>query len=108
MIPSNVAMIVLGVYAVLLAVGGVMGYVKAQSRPSLIAGTVSAVLELVALGLATQRAFLGFLLGAIIAVHLTVFFGMRYAKNRKFMPGGMMAVVSLVVAVVLILALIPG
>ena len=108
MIPPNVAMIVLGVYALLLAVGGVMGYAKAKSRPSLIAGTASAVLELIALALTWRNIGFGLWLGAFIAVGLTVFFGMRYFKNRKFMPGGMMAVVSLVVTMILTLALIPG
>ncbi len=94
--------ITLGIYAILLAIGGFIGYAKAGSRPSLIAGSASAALALIALGLATawnDRA--GFLVGAGLATFLLLFFGSRFARSRKFMPGGLMALVSLAVAVFL-------
>jgi uncharacterized membrane protein (UPF0136 family) len=100
-----VGQITLGVYAALLAVGGIMGFVQARSRPSLIAGLVSAVAALVALGFSTIRSPLGFPLGMTLALVLFVFFGYRYAlRGRKLMPSGLMAIVSLVVLIVLILA----
>ncbi len=97
----------LGVYAVLLAVGGVIGYTKAGSKPSLIAGLGSAVATLIALMLTFQSSRWGMGLGAILAILLTVFFGYRFAvKTRKFMPAGLLAVVSLVVLGVAVLVLI--
>src|SRR5947209_1200384 len=100
-----VANVTLGIYALLLAVGGLIGFVKARSRPSLVAGTVSALAALVALGLSATGSPLGRPLGLLLADVLFVFFGSRFArKNRKFMPGGLMTVVSLVVAAVLILS----
>lgn len=107
MLNPLVGHVTLGIYAVLLAVGGVMGFVKAKSRPSLISGLASAVAALVALGLAAAGTGFGFPLGLLLAVALAVFFGYRYAaKGRKFMPAGLMAVVSLVVAALLIAVMV--
>jgi uncharacterized membrane protein (UPF0136 family) len=90
--------ITLGIYAVLLAVGGVIGFVRARSRPSLIAGVGSAVGALVAMGLAIMKNPVGFPLGFTLALVLFVFFGYRYAlRAHKFMPSGLMAVISLIV-----------
>ncbi len=99
--------IALGVYAVLLAVGGVIGYTKAGSRPSLIAGLGSAVAAILALVLSFQNPSWGMGLGALVAILLAVFFGYRFAvKTRKFMPAGLLAVVSVIVLAVTILALV--
>jgi uncharacterized membrane protein (UPF0136 family) len=90
--------ITLAIYAVLLAAGGVIGFVRARSRPSLIAGVGSAVGALVALGLAIMKSPFGFPLGFTLALVLFVFFGYRYAlRAHKFMPSGLMTVVSLIV-----------
>src|SRR5271166_1278770 len=107
MISLVVGQVVLGIYAVLLAVGGVIGYTKAGSKPSLIAGLGSAVATILALVLSFQNASWGMGLGALIAIVLAIFFGYRYAaKTRKFMPAGLLAVVSVVVLAVAILALV--
>ena len=99
--------IALAIYAVLLAVGGIIGYTKAASRPSLIAGLASAVAAILALALSFQNPELGMGLGSAIAVLLFLFFGYRFAaKTRKFMPAGLLAVVSLAVLAVAILVLI--
>lgn len=101
--------ITLGIYAVLLAVGGVMGFVKARSRPSLIAGLVSALAAVVALALSATGNLWGRPLGLLLAVVLFVFFGYRYAlRGKVFMPSGLMAVVSLVVVLILMVWTILG
>lgn len=106
MISPLVGHIALGIYAALLAVGGIMGFVKARSRPSLIAGLVSAVAACIALYLSVIGSYLGVPFGATLAIILFVFFGYRYAlRNRVFMPNGFMAVVSLVVLGVMILVM---
>src|SRR3954447_6432294 len=108
MLSPIVGQIVLGIYAVLLAVGGVIGFTKAGSKPSLIAGLASAVGVLLALILSLQnRHTLGMGLACLLAIVLFVFFGYRYAaKTRKFMPAGLLAVTSMVVLVVAILGLV--
>lgn len=98
----------LGVYAVLLAVGGVMGYVKAKSRPSLIAGIGSAVAAIATLAAVRLAPAVGYPLGALLAVALLGFFGPRFARSRKFMPAGLMAILSLIVLAVMVTAALAG
>jgi uncharacterized membrane protein (UPF0136 family) len=88
----------LGLYALLLAIGGAIGYVKAGSRPSLIAGLGSAVAAIAALALSFSSTEWGIGLGGLLAALLCAFFGRRYARTtRKFMPAGLLALVSLIV-----------
>jgi uncharacterized membrane protein (UPF0136 family) len=99
-----VASITLGVYAALLGVGGLIGYVKAGSKPSLIAGSISALLALAALAISINNYNLGVALGLLLSISLFIFFGYRYAATtRKFMPSGLLAVVSLIVLAVMFL-----
>jgi uncharacterized membrane protein (UPF0136 family) len=101
-----VGQVALGVYAVLLAVGGIMGYVKAGSKPSLVAGVVSAVLALSCLVVMNTNQALGLGLGAVLAALMLVVFGARFAKSRKFMPGGLLTAMSLFVLVLVVAAAI--
>lgn len=104
MIPQVVGHITLGIYAILLGVGGVMGFVRARSHASLVSGLLSAVFAVVALGLAIMKNRFGFPLGALLSIVLFVLFGYRYAiRNKKFMPSGLLAVVSLIVMLVMMI-----
>jgi uncharacterized membrane protein (UPF0136 family) len=106
MISPIVGQITLGVYALLLGIGGLMGYLKAGSRPSLIAGSISALAALVAVGLWSTNFRLGVALGLLLSIALFVLFGYRYAvKTRKFMPSGLLAIASLVVLAVMFLVM---
>ncbi len=87
--------VALGVYALLLGAGGYMGYARAGSRPSLIAGMASAVVALIALGLTFLGGF-GFWIGLILAVALTGMFAVRFRKSARFMPSGMLCGLSVV------------
>ncbi len=107
MISLVAGQIALGIYALLLAVGGVIGYTKAGSKPSLYAGLASAAAVILALVLTFQNSSLGMSLGALVALLLAGFFGYRFAiQTRKFMPAGLLAVLSLVVLAVAILAIV--
>ena len=85
------------VYGALLIVGGIMGYTKAGSKPSLIMGSLSGLLAILLSfwGLKGHDLPSLFLLGGE-AIVLSAFFYMRYANSKKFMPAGMMTVVSAV------------
>jgi uncharacterized membrane protein (UPF0136 family) len=98
-------------YGVALIAGGVMGYVKAQSQISLIAGGASGLLALVAFAVSLKRTRSGLLLGLIIALGLG-----GYHLWRHLNPGEgattkvplMIAGVSGFTALVLLLGLAAG
>jgi len=86
---SNASVTVLWVYVVLLLVGGIMGFVKAKSKVSLVTSAVSAVLlALCALGVFNMT------VAEVLTALLAVVFVIRYAKTKKFMPAGLMIVLS--------------
>lgn len=95
---SNSAQIVLWIYIVLLFLGGLMGFIKAKSKPSLIMSAFfAAALALVALK------FLPSYLAPTLAGVLLVFFGVRFARGKKFMPAGLMVILSLAALLALLL-----
>jgi uncharacterized membrane protein (UPF0136 family) len=88
--------IVLWVYIALMMLGGLMGLIKAGSKASIIASSIfAAVLALFALNV------LPFRYCWIILFVLLLFFGKRFFKGKKFMPNGMMAVLTIVTMVLL-------
>jgi uncharacterized membrane protein (UPF0136 family) len=93
---------ILWIYIVLLIVGGVMGFVKAHSKISLISSLIfAAVLTLFA------GHIVNWALGPdILLALLVVVFVMRYAKTKKFMPAGLMILLS--VAALALRHLVPG
>ena len=101
--PPLAGQVALGIYALLMVCGGVIGYVKAGSRPSLIAGVGSGVAALVALVVATSNPKVGFGLGLATAIVVAVAMGNRFRRTGAFMPAGLVTLVSIVVAVLMAL-----
>ncbi len=93
--------ITLGMYALLLMAGGAIGFLKAGSRPSLIAGVSSGLMALACLGLTFSRPVAGFWAGVVLASLMAVVFAIRLRKTGKFMPSGMLLGMSAVAAVLL-------
>jgi len=92
---QNFANLVLWIYIVLLVVGGLIGFLKAKSRVSLIMSvTFAALLSLCAAHLVFQYYVADILLAALLVV-----FGIRLTKAKKFMPSGMMLILTLVALV---------
>jgi uncharacterized membrane protein (UPF0136 family) len=90
--------VLLYVYGMLLIFGGTMGYVKARSTPSLVAGVVCGLIAI----------FLGWrytwhyapYAALILALFLIFIMGRRYLRTRKAMPAMMIVVLSAIVALV--------
>jgi uncharacterized membrane protein (UPF0136 family) len=86
---------ILWIYIVLLLIGGMIGFLKAGSKISLITSSVaSALLVLTAMPGVLDPTFRRNLADVIMAALLIVF-AIRLAKTKKFMPSGMMLVVTI-------------
>ncbi|MGB5596378.1 MAG: TMEM14 family protein [Crocosphaera sp.] len=98
----NLAAIATFVYGILLLIGGIMGYVTAKSKPSLISGVVSGLLLLITAFIQLQQISAGLIIAQIVTILLAVVFTIRLLKTRKFMPAGLMLVVSVATFVILL------
>jgi uncharacterized membrane protein (UPF0136 family) len=82
--------LVLWIYIVLLIVGGMIGFLKAGSKISLILSVAfAAILSLCAAHVVFQAYMADIVLAALLVV-----FGVRLAKTRKFMPSGLMLIIT--------------
>ena len=98
---QNLVVAIFLVYGSILIVGGVIGWRLSGSRVSLTASLASAALLGVAYRLSLSNPFGGYLLGTTVALGLAIVFFSRLQKTKKFMPAGLMLVVSTVVALLL-------
>ncbi|MBE9177240.1 hypothetical protein IQ268_01460 [Oculatella sp. LEGE 06141] len=91
-------------YGILSIVGGIMGYAQAQSKISLISGSISGILLILGGALEWFGVTGGLILAAIVAAVLVVVFAVRLFKTRKLMPAGLMIVAGVVTLLVIWLA----
>ena len=85
------AQTVLWIYIVLLVTGGLIGFLRAGSKSSLIASVgLAAALTLCALNVIRLHVITDLLLTTLLVV-----FALRLSKTRKFMPSGLMLVLTL-------------
>jgi len=83
--------LVLWIYIVLLIVGGMMGFLKAGSKVSLLTSAgFAAALSLCAANVIFQPNVADILLAVLLVV-----FAMRLAKTKKFMPAGLMLALTI-------------
>jgi uncharacterized membrane protein (UPF0136 family) len=76
----------------LLVIGGLIGFLKAKSKVSLIMSVgFAAALSLCAAGIVFQPYMADVLLAALLVV-----FTIRLVKTHKFMPAGLMLVLTIV------------
>ena len=96
------------IYGILMLAGGIFGFMKAGSKASLITGIASGILIFTGVGLlgtayATGRAVL-----AVTSFILSGVFGIRLLKTRKFMPSGMLLVLSLIASFLAVQLFVAG
>ena len=99
--PAKIYFIVFGLLTI---VGGVMGYVKAGSTASLVAGSVSGILLLLAAFLLPGNLVVGLVLAAVVSIALAGRFVPAFIKTGHVMPAGLMSVLSVIGIIMAIVA----
>lgn len=88
--------LVIAVYGALVFAGGLMGFIKAGSLPSLIMGGISALLLFVtSYGLLNGYSW-SQTAAFVIPLLLTLFFLYRFSGSYAFMPAGLMVLLGIV------------
>jgi uncharacterized membrane protein (UPF0136 family) len=92
------------VFGVLTIAGGIMGYVKAGSTISMVAGSITGVLLIVAGIVLPEHQALGLGLGFIVSLLLAGQFIPRLIRTGRVMPAGVMSILSVIGIIVAVVA----
>jgi uncharacterized membrane protein (UPF0136 family) len=92
------------VFGVLTIAGGVVGFVRAGSVASIIAGSITGVLLLVAAFLLPEHRAIGLATAFIISLLLAAQFAPKFIRTGRVMPAGMMSVLSVIGIIAAIVA----
>jgi len=92
LMPTKIYFIVFGLLTI---AGGIMGFVKAGSNASLIAGSLSGLLLLLAAFILPSHGAIGLALGGIVSLLLIGYFLPAFFRTGKIMPAGMMSLLSI-------------
>ena len=99
----DLAQYILGIYGILLLAGGIVGKLRADSTPSLVAGGPCGLAAFYALWLTLTDPLQGLLIGIMLSLLLTGIFISRTVRTRKLMPSGAVLVLSLAVSILLVI-----
>ena len=99
--PAKIYFIIFGLLTI---IGGVIGFVKAGSTASIIAGSISGVLLFVAALLLPQNLAVGLILAGVVSILLAGKFVPAFLKTGQAMPAGLMSVLSVLGVIVAIVA----
>ena len=98
----NLTIIAAIIYGLLALIGGIYGYLKAQSKASLISGIISGALLIFSAILQLQGQAWGLTLAIVVTGILVIVFGIRLVKTSKFMPAGLMVVLGIASLVIML------
>lgn len=92
------------IFGALTIIGGVIGYVKAGSLPSIIAGSITGLLLLVAGWILPGNRTTGLIIALIVSLLLAAQFIPKFVRTKSLMPAGLMSLLSVIGIVVAIVA----
>ncbi|MBD2509010.1 TMEM14 family protein [Nostoc sp. LEGE 12450] len=98
----NLSIIAAFAYGILAIAGGIIGYTQARSKVSLVSGSISGLLLILAAYFQLQGQTWGSILAVLVTAVLVVVFAVRLAKTRKFMPAGLMTILGMVALAVMV------
>jgi uncharacterized membrane protein (UPF0136 family) len=98
--PAKIYFIIFGVLTIM---GGIIGYVKAGSLPSIIAGSIAGILLVIAGSLLPEHRATGLATALVISLLLAAQFIPKFIRTGKAMPAGMMSILS---AIGIVMALV--
>ena len=96
----NPASIVVTLFGIFTLVGGILGYVKAKSKASVIAGTLSAVLLFYSAHGISEGTRAAYLAALIVAAILGARFLRTWFKTHRVMPDFIMVILSSITIIV--------
>lgn len=99
------ARIALMVYGLILIAGGAIGYVRAGSLVSLVAGVVFGLAAMAAGALAFRSPSAGLVMGFALSLTVGALFAWRFISTRALMPAGITLVLSVLMVISLTFAL---
>src|SRR5438874_4580083 len=102
--PMEATKIYFIVFGILTIAGGVIGYIKAGSVASIIAGSITGVLLLVAAFLLPEHRMVGLATALIVSLLLAAQFIPKLLRIGRVMPAGIMSLLSVIGIVVAIVA----
>ena len=92
------------IYGILTLAGGVFAYISVKSVPSIVAGGASGLMLIFAGYLMMRGSYsAGWWIALIVTLALLARFGATAFSNFKFMPGGLMIILSIIALVALLL-----
>ena len=84
------------IFGLLTIAGGIVGYAKAGSVPSIIAGAITGVLLVVAAFLLPEHRVAGLATALIVSLLLAAYFIRKYLSTGALMPAGLMSLLSVI------------
>jgi uncharacterized membrane protein (UPF0136 family) len=92
------------VFGALTIIGGIVGYTKAGSVASIIAGSITGVLLLVAAFLLPEHRMVGLATALTVSLLLAAQFVPKFLRSGRVMPAGMMSILSVIGIIAAIVA----
>ena len=99
--PAKIYFIIFGLLTI---VGGVIGYVKAGSTVSIVAGAISGIALIVAAMLLPGNVVLGLAIAGLVSILLAGRFIPAFMKTGAVMPAGLMSLLSVIGVIMAIVA----